>query len=336
MNRILNHPDRMVEDMLIGFLAAHGDRVAATANPRVIKSIYAGAPGRVGIVSGGGSGHEPAFLGYLGRHLLDAVAVGEVFSSPSAKSFADAFAAADGGEGVVCLYGNYAGDNMNVKMAMRLAEQAGVRVEAVVANDDVPSAPAQESERRRGVAGEILMWKAAAACAAAGGSLEQVADAARQAIAHTRSMGIGLSACTIPAAGKANFHIADGQMEVGIGHHGEPGVQVLPTASARQMAELMLEILLADLPLQRGDQVALLLSGMGATPLMEQYILYGELFSQLQARGIQVNRPLVGNYFTALEMMGASVTLMKLTPELAAGLDHPCQSPALTVGALPC
>ena len=224
MNRVINNPDLVVEDMLQGILAAHPELVAADGNPRVIKRAGAPIAGKVGIVTGGGSGHEPAFLGYVGEALVDAVAVGEIFSSPTAKSFFDAIQAADGAAGVACLYGNYAGDNMNVKMAMKMAERAGISVRTVVANDDVPSAPKGEEAKRRGVAGEILMWKTAGACAAQGGSLDAVIAVAQKTINNTRSIGIGLTSCVIQAVGHANFHIADGQMEVGIGHHGEPGI----------------------------------------------------------------------------------------------------------------
>ena len=203
-------------------------------------------------MTGGGSGHEPAFLGYVGEGLVDAVAIGEVFSSPTAKSFLDAFVAADGGAGVACLYGNYAGDNMNVKMAVRQAASRGITVRTVVANDDVPSAPAGEREKRRGVAGEILMWKAGGGSAAEGRDLDGVIAAAQKAIDNTRSIGIGLAPCTIAAVGKPNFAIEDGMMEVGIGHHGEPGLSVMPLRPAREMADLMLDSVLPDLPFERG------------------------------------------------------------------------------------
>ena len=241
MNRIINNADLVVEDMLKGWLLAHADTVVGTDNSRVVKRARAPEAGKVGIVTGGGSGHEPAFLGYVGDGMVDAVAIGEIFSSPTAKSFLDAMRAANGGAGVACLYGNYAGDNMNVKMAMAMAEREGIAVKTVVANDDVPSAPKGEEAKRRGVAGEILMWKVGAAKAAMGGSLDEVISAAQKAIDNTRSIGIGLSACIIPAVGHANFTIEKGKMEVGIGHHGEPGIDVRETVSAAEMADLMLK-----------------------------------------------------------------------------------------------
>jgi len=332
MNRVINNPDQVVEDMLKGWLAAHAGQVAGTDNPRVVRRAAAPERGKVGIVTGGGSGHEPAFLGYVGDGLLDAVAVGEIFSSPTARSFADAMRAADGGAGVACLYGNYAGDNMNVKMAIETVAHEGLTVKTVVANDDVPSAPKGDEAKRRGVAGEILMWKIGAARAALGGSLADVIAVAQRAIDSTRSIGIGLSACVIPAVGKANFTIEHGKMEVGIGHHGEPGTDVRGTVSASEMADLMLDVVLPDLPFASGDRVAVLISGLGATPVMEQYILYGEVVRRLQARGITVAVNHVGNLFTSLEMFGITLTVMRLDAELEQCLKAPCRSVGLTLG----
>ena len=326
MNRVINNPDLVVEDMLEGILAAHPELVTAGGNPRVIKRADAPVPGKVGIVTGGGSGHEPAFLGYVGENLVDAVAVGEIFSSPTAKSFFDAIQAANGGNGVACLYGNYAGDNMNVKMAVKMAERAGISVKTVVANDDVPSAPKGEEAKRRGVAGEILMWKTAAACAARCGSLDEVIAVAQKTIDNTRSIGIGLTSCVIPAVGKANFHIDDGKMEIGIGHHGEPGINVADITPACEMARIMTETVLPDLPFASGDRVAVLISGLGATPLMEQYILYASVAKYLGAAGLTVAVPLVGNFFTSLEMMGITLTVLRLDEELERLLKHPCSS----------
>lgn len=333
MRRIINDPDQVVEEALKGYVAAHPDLLAVTENPRVLRRAGASVSGRVGVITGGGSGHEPAFLGYVGPGLLDSVAIGEVFASPTAKSFHGACRAADGGRGVACLYGNYAGDNMNVKMAVKLCAKDGIEVRTVVANDDVASAGPDERDRRRGVAGEIFMWKAGAAKAAEGADLEQVIAAAQSAIDATRSMGIGLSACTIPAVGKANFSIEDGTMEVGIGHHGEPGIAVMPTQPAIGMAAMMLDRILADLPFGRGDDVAVLVSGLGATPVMEQYILFHHVDEILRARGITPRLNYVGNYFTSLEMMGVSLTLMRLDAELHRLMRAPARSLGMTVVA---
>jgi len=329
MQRIINNPNEVVEDMLRGFLAAHANLVVATKNPRVLKYRKAPIANKVGVVTGGGSGHKPAFIGYIGRNMLDAVAPGEIFTTPSAQAFYDAFKEANAGRGVACLYGNYAGDNLNVKMAQRLAAADGIEVRTVVANDDVPSAPKDEREKRRGVAGEVLMWKVGGAKAALGGSLEQVIAAAQKAIDNTRSIGVGLTPCTIPAVGKPNFTIEPGKMEVGIGHHGEPGIRVDSLRPAAQMAEMMLEVILPDLPFSSGDEVVALVSGLGATPLMELYILYGTVAELLRKCGITVYRQYVGNFFTSLEMMGVTLTLMKLEGELKELVDLEAESMGL-------
>jgi dihydroxyacetone kinase-like protein len=273
MQKFINDPSKVVDEMIEAYLVAHADLVSATENERVIKYKKAPIQGKVGIVTGGGSGHKPAFLGYVGRNMVDAVACGELFSSPPAQMFYDAVKAADGGSGVAILYGNYAGDNMNVAMAMEELEAEGIQVKKVVANDDVPSAPKGQEERRRGVAGEILMWKVGGAKAAMGASLDEVFAAAKKAIENTRSMGVGLSPCIIPEVGHPNFTIPDGKMEIGIGHHGEPGIEVADLEPAAKVAERMCEVILPDLPFVKGDEVVVLISGLGATPVMELYIL---------------------------------------------------------------
>lgn len=331
MQRIINVPDMVVEDMLKGFVKAHADILCPTDNPRVIKSAFAPAKGKVGVVTGGGSGHKPAFIGYIGKNMVDAVAVGEVFSSPTCKAFYDAFREADGGAGVACLYGNYAGDNMNVKMAVELAEDDDITVKTVVANDDVASAPKDQPEKRRGVAGEVLMWKIGGAKAALGGTLDEVIAAAQKAIDNTRSVGVGLTPCTIPAVGHPNFDIKPGTMEVGIGHHGEPGVSITELKTADEIAQMMVDIVVPDLPFVEGDEVAVIVSGLGATPVMELYILYNKIEELLAEKGIKVYKPFVGNYFTSLEMMGATFTAMKLDDELKTLLDVPCESMGMTV-----
>ena len=322
MQRMINNPDNVVEDMLQGFLKNHCDTVAKTDNPRVIKRIGAPFEGKVGIVTGGGSGHKPAFIGYIGKNMVDAVAVGEVFSSPTAKAFYDAFKAADGGKGVACLYGNYAGDNMNVKMAIKMAAKDGIDVKTVVANDDVASAPKNESEKRRGVAGEILMWKVGGAKAAKGGNLDEVIRAAQKAIDNTKSIGIGIEPCTIPAVGHPNFEIKDGTMELGIGHHGEPGIKVSNLGTADEIAKEMVDTIIPDQPFASGDEVAVLVSGLGATPVMELYIVFNKVYDLLAEKGIKVYRSYVGNYFTSLEMMGVTLSIMKLDAELKELIDE--------------
>jgi dihydroxyacetone kinase-like protein len=328
MQRILNNPDDVVEEMLKGFVKVHGDIVTTTDNPRVLKRTVL-PPDRVGVVTGGGSGHKPAFIGSIGENLCDAVAVGEICTSPTAAAFLDAFRVADRGKGVACLYGNYSGDNMNVKMAVKMAAKDGIEVKTVVANDDVASAPKGEARKRRGVAGEALMWKAGGAKAALGANLDEVIAAAQKAIDSTRSVGIGLTPCTLPAVGRPNFEIKPGTMEVGIGHHGEPGIEVVPLETAREMAKRMVDIVLPDYPFGSGDEVVVLVSGLGATPVMELYVLYDEIEKLITGGGIKIHRGYAGNYFTSLEMMGATLTVMKLDGELKELIDMPCYSVGL-------
>ncbi|MCV9962240.1 dihydroxyacetone kinase subunit DhaK [Pararhizobium sp. BT-229] len=321
MQRFINNPDEVVEDTVKGFVKAHSDLVRLGENPRVIVSKAAPVSGKVGVITGGGSGHEPAFIGYTGRNMLDAVAVGELFSSPTAKSFYDAVREADGGKGVVCLYGNYAGDNMNVKMAIKLAAKDGIEIATVVANDDVCSAPPEERHKRRGVAGEIFMWKVGGAKAATGASLEEVRATAQKAIDNCRSIGVGLGPCTLPAVGHPNFQIEPGTMEVGIGHHGEPGVRVEPLKTADEVAKDMCKIVLDDHDLPAGTEVAVLVSGLGATPLNELYILHDTIEQEITGRELKIHKTYIGNYFTSLEMVGATLTVMALDDELKALMD---------------
>jgi phosphoenolpyruvate---glycerone phosphotransferase subunit DhaK len=329
MQRFINDPDRVVEDTLKGFVKAHADTIRLSeVNSRVVVARQAPVSGKVGIITGGGSGHEPAFLGYTGRNMLDAVAVGELFSSPTAKSFLDAAREANGGKGIVCLYGNYAGDNMNVKMAIKLAAKEGIEIATVVANDDVCSASPEEREKRRGVAGEIFMWKCGGAMAAEGASLEDVRATAQKAIDSCRSIGIGLGPCTLPAVGHPNFTIEPGTMEVGIGHHGEPGVRVEPLKSAAEVGKEMANIVLDDHDLPAETEVAVLVSGLGATPLNELYILNDAIESEISARGLKIHKTYVGNYFTSLEMVGATLTVMRLDAEFKRLLDLDVQCPA--------
>ncbi len=326
MQKFINNPSMVVEEMLEAYLKVHTDLVSPTENERVIKYKYAPVEGKVGIVTGGGSGHKPAFVGYVGRNMVDAVACGEIFSSPPAQMFLDAIKEANAGKGVAILYGNYAGDNMNVAMAMEEAEDEGILVKKVVANDDVPSAPKGDEARRRGVAGEILMWKVGGAKAAMGASLDEVISTAQKAINNTRSMGVGLAPCTIPEVGHPNFTIPEGKMEIGIGHHGEPGIEVVDLETAAKVAERMCNVILPDLPFIDGDEVVVLISGLGSTPVMEQYIVYNDIEKILVEKGIKVYHSYVGNYFTSLEMAGITCTLMKLDDELKQCIDYECDS----------
>jgi len=331
MQRIINDPNLVVEEMLEGFAKVHSGMIEIhPENPRVVLSKTTKNTKKVGIVTGGGSGHKPAFIGYCGKNMVDGVAVGEIFSSPTAKSFYDAFMAVDQGMGVACLYGNYAGDNMNVKMARRLADDDGVHVKTVVANDDVASAASTERNKRRGVAGEILMWKVGGAKASTGASLDEVIEAAQKAIDFTRSVGVGLGPCSIPANGKANFQIEPGTMEFGIGHHGEPGIRIEPLGTAQEMAREMTKLVVDDLPFTANDEVVVLISGLGATPVMEQYIFFNEVAKILEEQKIRIYKSYVGNYFTSLEMNGITLTLMKVDEELKECIDLDVETMGLT------
>jgi dihydroxyacetone kinase-like protein len=329
MQRIINNPDDLVNEMVEGFKLAHPDIIGSTSNPRVLKYLKAPVEGKVGVVTGGGSGHKPAFIGYIGENMIDAVAIGEIFTSPTANSFYDAIKNSDSGRGVAVLYGNYSGDNMNVKMAKEEAEDDGIIVKTVVANDDVPSAPASDRNKRRGVAGEVLMWKVSGAKAAMGASLDEVIATAQKAIDNTRSIGIGLTPCTIPAVGKPNFHIEPGKMELGIGHHGEPGIKVVDLKTADEMAELSLNTIIPDLPFKEGDDLVVLVSGLGATPVSELYVFYRKICHLLKSRKMTIHKSYVGNYFTSLEMMGVTLTLMKVDDELTELIDYKANSVAL-------
>ncbi len=334
MQRFVNNPDYIVDDMVKGFVKAHEDLIVKSEkNDRVVKYKNAPVEGKVGLVTGGGSGHEPAFLGYVGENMMDAAAVGEIFSSPSAQTFYDAFLEADAGKGVACLFGNYAGDNMNVKMAIRKAGKKGVEVKMVAATDDISSSPKETKEKRHGIAGGVFMWKIGGARAALGGSLDEVIQSAQKAVDATRSICVGLEPCTIPAVGHPNFNIENGKMEFGIGHHGEPGMNVQELKSADEIADQMTEAVCEDLELARGDETAVILSGLGATPVMEQYVLYGRAEKYLERKGIHVYRAFVGNYVTSLDMNGAALTIMRLDDELKELLDYEAGCPGLTVKA---
>ena len=330
MQKVINNPQNVVDEMVEGFSSAMKHLVSETENPRVLKYKNAPIPNKVGIVTGGGSGHKPAFVGYIGKNLCDAVAIGEIFSSPPAQMFYDAFKAVDAGKGIACLYGNYAGDNMNVAMAIEMAKDDGIEVKTVIANDDVPSAPKDRIEDRRGVAGEILMWKVGGAKSAKGATLDEVISAAQKAIDNTRSIGIGLSPCTIPEVGHPNFIIEPGKMEVGIGHHGEPGLEVADLETSKQMAKRMTDIVLPDLSFEKNDDVVVLISGLGSTPPSEQFILFNDVKNILDEKGINIYKSYVGDYFTSLEMAGVTLTLMKLDDELKECIDFPCESWGLT------
>jgi dihydroxyacetone kinase len=327
MRKLINAPEDFADEVLDGILKAHPGALRAVTDDRRAL-VRADAPGsRVGIITGGGSGHLPVFLGYVGTGLLSGVAVGNVFSSPSPDQILAATRASDCGRGVLYLFGNYGGDVMNFALAGELAELEDITTQTVIVNDDVLSAPREKALTRRGVAGMVLAFKCAGAAAERGDSLDEVARIAAAAVAATRTVGVGLSPTILPAAGKPTFELPDGQMEIGIGIHGEPGSHRGPLETADQVTDRMLGAILEDLPLSTGDRIVLLVNGMGATPLEELYLLYRRALTTLTERGVRVHRPYVGEYATSLEMAGASITVMKLDDELQTLIDAPAASP---------
>jgi dihydroxyacetone kinase len=328
VKKLLNDPAAFVDEMLDGILLAHPDQLKAVGpDRRSIVRADAPVSGRVGIVTGGGSGHLPVFLGFVGVGLCSGVAVGNVFSSPSMDQILEATRGVDGGAGVLYLFGNYGGDILNFELAGELAEAEGSTTATVLVADDVASAPADRADSRRGVAGLFFAYKCAGAVAEAGGSLEEVAEAARHVLAGTRSMGVGLSPTILPAAGKPTFELDDGEMEIGIGIHGEPGVRRGPLETADEVADDLLAAIATDLGLGGGDKVAVLVNGLGATPLEELYIVYRRVHAGLAERGVEVVRRYIGEYATSLEMAGASLTVARVDDRVAAWLDAPARSP---------
>lgn len=325
MKKLLNRPEDYVDEMLAGLTAAHPEYYRLHGESgKVVARATPGKAGKVGIVTGGGSGHLPVFTGYVGTGLLDACAIGDVFASPSAEQMADAIRAADTGAGVLRLYGNYGGDVMNFDMAGELVEFDDIDCTTVLLADDVASAPPEEREKRRGVAGMVYAFKMAGAAAEAGQDLAAVTAVAQKAADACRSVGAALSPCTVPQAGKPTFEIAEDEMEMGMGIHGEPGVWRGKLRSADEVASEMMDRLLADMPLAEGDRVSIMVNSLGATPPEELYILYRIVKARLDAAGVTVVMPLVGRYATSMEMAGVSFTLCKLDAELEALLTAPC------------
>jgi dihydroxyacetone kinase-like protein len=326
MQKILNDPAAFVDEMLDGILAAHPTDLRR-ASARAIVRADAPIAGKVAIATGGGSGHLPVFMGYVGDGLIDGAAIGNVFASPSSDDMLDVTRAVDGGRGVLYLYGNYGGDRLNFDLAAELAADDGIQVRTILGADDVASAPADRANTRRGIAGIFFLYKVAGAAAARGDSLDEVVAVTERAAGGTRTMGVALSPCTIPAAGKPTFELPAGEMEIGMGIHGEPGVRRGRLETADEIAAELTGAILRDLPYQRGDEVGVLVNSLGATPKEELYILYRAVAKILDGEGIRVHRVWVGEYATSLEMAGASLTLIRLDDELRALLDAPVASP---------
>jgi dihydroxyacetone kinase-like protein len=333
MKKILNAPESYVDEMLSGLVAAHPEYYRLYGDSgKVIARATPGKAGKVGIVTGGGSGHLPIFTGYVGDGMLDACAIGDVFASPSAEQMADAIRAADSGAGVLRLYGNYGGDIMNFDMAGDLVAFGDISCTTVLLTDDVASAPPEDAEKRRGVAGMVYAFKMAGAAAEEGRDLEGVTAVAQKAAGACRSIGVALGPCTVPQAGKPTFEIADDEIEMGMGIHGEPGVWRGKLTSADEIAGEMMDRLLADMPLKNGDRVSVLVNSLGATPPEELYILYNVVKARLEGEGATIVMPLVGRYATSMEMAGVSFTLCRLDDELEALLKAPGECAFWRVG----
>ena len=327
MQKLINDPSRFADETLEGLLAAYPDHLRVGADPRAI--VRAGAPiaAKVAIATGGGSGHLPLFLGYVGAGLADGCAVGEVFASPSSAQMLAVTREIQAGRGVLYVFGNYGGDVLNFELAAELAAAEGIDVAIVTAADDVASAPLAERQRRRGIAGIALLYKVAGAMADTGASLEEVRALTARAADRLRSMGVALAPCTIPAAGRPTFDVADGQMEVGMGIHGEPGVRRDRLASAEEVATELTETVLDDLGASAGGRIAVLVNGLGATPVEELLVMYRTVAQVAARRGLRIERRWVGEYATSLEMAGASVSVLEVDDELVTLLDAPVRSP---------
>ena len=329
LKKLINTPETEVKDAMAGMAAAHPDLIRVEYDPNVIIRKDAPRKGKVGLVSGGGSGHEPLHGGYVGLGMLDAACPGAVFTSPTPDQMARATAAVDGGAGVLHIVKNYTGDIMNFEMAAELARGEGAKVNAVITNDDVAVQDSLSTAGRRGVGVTVLVEKIAGACAEAGADLDTVSALAKKVNANGRSMGMALTSCIVPAAGKVTFEIADDEIEMGIGIHGEPGRERTKLKSADEIAEILTMAVVNDIPYKSGDEVLAMVNGMGGTPLIELYVIFNAVNRYLAGKGIKVTRSLVGNYITSLEMAGTSVTLLKLDPELTKFWDAPVHTPAL-------
>jgi dihydroxyacetone kinase-like protein len=331
MRKIINKPENFVDETVDGIIAAYGDRLKLlNGDRRIILSAYPKKEGKVGIVTAGGSGHLPLFLGYVGQGMLDGCAVGNVFASPSSQKMADMIRACDSGRGVLCLFGNYGGDVMNFEMAREMVEFDDIATTVALGRDDVASAPREDADKRRGVAGIVFAYKIAGAAADKLLSLEEVTALTQKALDNTRSMGVALSPCILPEVGKPTFSINDDEIEIGMGIHGEKGIEVRKMISADEVAQIAFDRITADMPLSKGDEVSVLVNGLGGTPLEEQFIVYRKIFSLLADRGISVMMPHVGEFATSMEMLGLSVSIIKLGAELKELLKAPALTPFYT------
>ena len=329
MKKLINDPDAVVREALEGIEAAHGDRLRVMYDPYVIVRADAPVQGKVGIISGGGSGHEPMHGGFVGPGMLDAACPGEVFTSPTPDQMLEATKAVDGGAGVLHIVKNYTGDVLNFEMAADLAKGEGIEVEAVVTNDDVAVQDSLYTAGRRGVGITVIAEKICGAAAEEGKSLAEVAEVCRKVNGQGRSMGMALTPCVTPGSGEPSFELGEDEMEIGIGIHGEPGRERRKLAPAKDILESLATPVIEDLPFEEGDEVLAFVNSMGGTPTIELYVVYNELNKLLDGRGIKITRNLIGAYITSLEMAGCSITLLKLDDELTQLWDDPVHTPGL-------
>jgi dihydroxyacetone kinase-like protein len=333
MKKLINRPEDVVREELEGIAAAHPDLVRVNFDPNYVVRADAPVQGKVALVSGGGSGHEPMHGGFVGMGMLDAACPGEVFTSPTPDQMLEATKAVNGGAGVVHIVKNYTGDIMNFEMAADLAKGEGIDVESVVIDDDVAVQDSLYTAGRRGVGTTVLAEKICGAAAEEGRSLKEVADICREVNANGRSMGMALTSCIVPSAGTPTFDLGADEMEIGIGIHGEPGRERRKLAPADEIVETLATVVVEDIPFKRGDEVLAFVNSMGGTPLIELYVVYNALNRFLEGRGVKITRNLIGPYITSLEMAGCSITLLKLTPELTALWDAPVKTAGLRWGA---
>jgi dihydroxyacetone kinase-like protein len=327
VKKLINNPLEVADEEVEGFAKAFPSHVKKLEDARVVVRKDAPIRGKVGILVGGGSGHEPFWFGYTGKGMYDAVVIGEIFSSPTPDAAYKGTKAIDGGKGVLYLLGNYEGDKMNLGISKERAEAEGIQIEIVNVTDDVASAPTNLVQERRGIAGNLFVIKVAGAKAEQGGTLEEVKNAALKANSNTRTMGVALSPCILPATGRPNFTISEDEMEIGMGIHGEPGIERTKVKSADEVAEILTMKVVNDLPFKGGDEVALLLNGLGGTPLQELFILFRKIEEILTSHKIDIYKVLIGNYCTSIDMMGCSLSLMRLDDELKELFDAPADTP---------
>jgi dihydroxyacetone kinase-like protein len=333
MKKLINKPEDVVLEELQGIAAAHSDLVKVHFNPNYIVRADAPVKGKVGLVSGGGSGHEPMHGGFVGMGMLDAACPGAVFTSPTPDQMLEATKAVNGGKGVLHIVKNYTGDVMNFEMAADLARAEGIEVESVIIDDDVAVKDSLYTAGRRGVGSTVLAEKLCGAAAEEGRSLQQVADVCRKVKNFGRSMGMALTSCTVPHAGKPTFDLPEDQMEIGIGIHGEPGRVRMPLKTADEITEMLMEPIINDIPYKAGDEVLLFVNGMGGTPLIELYIVYRKAHEIATKHGLKVVRNLIGSYITSLEMAGTSITMLKMDDDLLKLWDAPVKTAGLRWGA---